>query len=116
MRIEPTQSVTPLRIVQPTEPVKSVDAPRSVQSSGPAADMRFEAVYAANLPKVPMTDAQTKLERIRTQLVAAKTDVPIHFDAPASRPRPSNPYAAAYPRLIADPATINANITESKVV
>lgn len=62
-----------------------------------------------------MTEAHRKLDRIRSQLVGGKTEVPIHFADASPRsgaPRAStNPFAAAYPRLIDDPGAINANLT-----
>lgn len=115
MRIDPTQSTSPLRI---TSPVKSTAAPpkTSPASADSSHTLSFEGVYQNQLPRVPMTDAHRKLDRIRTQLVAGKTDVPIHFNSAPSpgRSGAANPYAAGYPRLISDPGEINTNLTAAR--
>ncbi|QNN22150.1 hypothetical protein HED60_07645 [Planctomycetales bacterium ZRK34] len=113
MRIEASHSVsssTPIRPIESTE--KVTRQPNQTKASEAGDSLSFEAVYQSQLPRVPMTEAHRKLDRIRSQLVGGKTEVPIHFaDAPAASTGPANPFTAAYPRLIADPGSINANLT-----
>jgi len=73
----------------------------------------FEAVYRLNLPRVPVTDAQLRLERMR-DMVAGRVDVPIHFENPAPQAgRAANPYASAYMKFPTDPATLNERASDA---
>jgi len=110
MQIEPGQHVGPIRSIRPVQSPQATTGATAPSKAQAADSYSFEAVYQAKLPRVPMTDAHRKLDRIRTQLVAAKTDVPIHFNDVA-RPASNNPYAGQYPRMIGDAGQINANLT-----
>jgi hypothetical protein len=113
MRIDGNHGVgaTPsLRLVKPTDATPAV---QPVKRSDPARDgdaISFEAVYVQNLPRTQITEAHRKLDRIRQQLVAGKTDVPIHFNTPA---RASNPYKPSFLKLSADPGEFNASATQA---
>jgi hypothetical protein len=113
MRIETGQSVSSSSPIRPIESTAKVSRRPTGQAKSEAGDsLSFEAVYQSQLPRVPMTDAHRKLDRIRSQLVGGKTEVPIHFSEIASPSKvATNPFAATYPRLIADPGALNANLT-----
>ena len=113
MRIEAGQSVSSTTPIRPIESTAKVSRRPDQTTTSEAGDsLSFEAVYQSQLPRVPMTEAHRKLDRIRSQLVGGKTEVPIHFaEAAPSSTASTNPFAAAYPRLIADPGSLNANLT-----
>jgi len=46
----------------------------------PAELLSFERAYVATLPRVPVTDAHLRLERVRN-LVAGRVPGPLRFDA-----------------------------------
>ncbi|MDH3583741.1 MAG: hypothetical protein OER86_05960 [Phycisphaerae bacterium] len=108
-----------LRLVHP--PAGGPDTVRPVAATGatkPAATYRFESIYARALPRVPMTEAHQRLERIRQDLVASRTDVPIHFQQQPihAGSAASAAHARAYLRFPADPPAINADATERQIL
>jgi len=119
MSVSPVNSNPPLRLVSPVQPVRPVRPAQPIQAAQTAQSAQpvqgdsydFEAVYRASLPRPALTDAHARLERIRN-LVAAKTDVPIHFGPPAA-PRTANPYVNSYLQFPKPaPADINTAATE----
>ena len=119
LTIDPQLGATPLRLVQPNPSVRPVDPVQPVDKavpSGSSDTLSFEAVYQANLPKITMSDALDRLDRIRTQLVAARTDVPIHFETTAPPPGlgSSSPLTRAYFSNGPAPADANASATDAE--
>lgn len=119
MTIDPQSGPTPLRLVQPNPSVRPVDPVKPVDRAAPEQPndvLNFEAVYQANLPKITMADALDRLDRIRTQLVAARTDVPIHFETTAPPPAlgTASPLTRAYLSHGPAPADANASATEAE--
>lgn len=121
MRIDGNNSaVVSLRLVQPAPapgPATADQLDSSSARSQPVDSYSFDAVYMRHLPIQPMTDAHRRLERIRHELVAAKVDVPIHFEHPGSRPaaRAANPYLPNHLRFGPDPAALNESATDAAV-
>ncbi len=110
MAIDPIQS-TPLRLVTPAthvRPARQDGVRTTAQPRAPRVD-KVE-IMRPQLP--PASDsARAKMQRIRQSLVAATTEVPVHFD----RPTPTaagNVYTRAYLRFTADHAELNAGATE----
>lgn len=107
--------VRPADAVQPPAAPRQATPPQAARSTQQADRLNFEAVYRSRLPRVAMTDAHARLEKLRT-LVAARTDVPIHFDPPPAttpaRANPSNPYAQAL-RFPVNPADLNERAVEA---
>lgn len=96
----------PVQPAAPTAPVAPASPARPEQPDS----YSFESVYRANLPKVELTAAQARLEKIRHDLVAGQVAAPIHFEQ--SPTRSANPYAGAYAKLTPNPADVNAAATE----
>ena len=121
MELDPNQLLSSLRLVRPPETVRPTEqAPSTARPAQPQSTERpsesdtasFEAVYRSRQPKADRAEQEHRLGRIRDQLVAAKTDVPIHFEQP--RPaRSANPYVAGYLQHAADPASRNLSATEA---
>lgn len=119
MELDPNQLLSSLRLVRPPETVQPTAEPKAAARSSKSARQpggsdtaSFEAVYRSQQPKAARAEADQRVDRIRDQLVAAKTDVPIHFQQP--RPaRSVNPYVAGYLQHAADPATRNISATEA---
>jgi len=115
MRIE--GDPVPLKLIHPPQLTRRLEAVRPVSPVAPAraaprADaLDFESVYIAQLPRVPRSEAHLRLEQLRQQLVAARTDVPIHFDDGGAA-RSANPYAIGYTRSAPLAADVNAAATE----
>jgi hypothetical protein len=114
MRIDGTNNgVSPLRLIQsPVQvnaPPKS-DAPQAPPATRDNDSYSFDAVYTRNLPIQHLTEAHRKLERIRRELVAGRTAVPIHFQD--ALPRPNNPYLPSHLRYGADPSGLNESATQ----
>ncbi len=122
MPIDPANFTPLLRLVQPPQPADQVTQVQPTQPTQPTQPVarteqtdsyNFESVYRAQLPKVGLTEAQARLDAIRTQLVAAQVDMPIHFEpSPVRVPAPANPYANSYGQLQPNPADLNAAATE----
>ncbi len=118
-----TNSIQHLRLVRPTEStgqIRSVNAvanTENTQSTSLRVDRNdaysFEAVYRARLPRIKLTDAHRRLERIRNQLVAARTDVPIHFDE-VKQAGMASPLTNAYLSFKPGDADVNAAATEQR--
>jgi hypothetical protein len=107
---EPLRLVGALADAAPVQP-KPAPAAQPPRTTRPDADSYdFDTVYTRNLPIQQLTEAHRKLERIRTELVAGKTAVPIHFQS--SLPRPANPYIPTHLRFGADPAAFNESATQ----
>jgi hypothetical protein len=117
MAVHPINPTLALRLVSPAHAARAPQAPAPADRARPAASpdsFSFEAIYRANLPRPALSDAHRRLERIR-ELVAARTDVPIHFQQPAPA-RAANPVAHAYLRFPAPSnADLNASATEQQV-
>lgn len=65
---------------------------------------------------MPWTDAHARLEKIRNQLVAARVNMPIHFDESRPTQQPSADLRlAAYNKLQLPPGAVNANATDRMV-
>lgn len=121
MKVPPIQSGSSLRLVQAVPPIQAKpqvvgQSPNQPISKPPKAEdsYSFEAIYRANLPKTMLTDAHRKLERIR-DLVAGRTDVPVHFESaqPAASANPYTPAYMQFPRPSA--AQVNEAATEQQV-
>ena len=113
MRIDGNNSAASvLRLIGPQSPSQTapVEPSSPARRPAPADSYSFDAVYSRNLPIAPLTDAHRRLERIRHELVAAKVDVPIHFEHPG--PRSSNPYLPNHLRFGPEPAALNESVTE----
>ena len=115
MRIEPGQNQPPLRLIQPPALPQELSAPDKVNGAQPrsraerADQMSFESVYVSKLPRLPYTDAQVRLENLRQTLIAAKVDLPIHFEkSPDVRSRA----LSAYAKLTPSAADVNETATE----
>lgn len=114
MQINGSQPADALRLVHPPGGVSSpanVAAPAAKPAGAAENPYRFEAVYAQQLPRVTMTEAHRRVEQIRDQFVAGRTDVPIHFEQPG--PASTNPYANPYMKLAPAPADANMRATEA---
>lgn len=118
--INSSANVSALRLVQPAQPV-----PQSAPVK-PAQPVRrdvtdsydFQSIREAQLPRMAYTQAHQRLDKLR-DLIAAKTDVPIHFDSPAPTPgssatRSANPYAAGYLKFPVNAAERNAAATDTQ--
>lgn len=137
MRIEPS-SIAYLRLIPPAgagsaAKLSSLGAVSQAQPVAPVQPVRrSEATYAvggdslhfqtltgaASTPDSAAVDG-AKVQRMRQKLagslVAARTDVPIHFQDATARPAPrANPYAAAYMKFPISSAELNANATEAR--
>ncbi len=115
MAIHPVNSTPALRLVQPLDAARPTQpaAPEPAARAQDADAFDFEAIYRANLPRPALTEAHRRLEKIR-DLVAAKTDVPIHFDPPQPR-RTTSPAINAYLKFPAPaPADVNAAAVEQQ--
>ncbi len=116
MQVDPSASAATLRLVQPAQavrndaPVQPANRPLRVQRSSEDT-YSFEAAYRSQLPRVQLTEAFYCLERIREQLVAAQTDLPMRFEDASTPVATANPYAAAYSKLQPADATANENAT-----
>lgn len=113
MMIDPVSNSSYLRLVRPTEeagPVQPVARVRKVSSTKSEDVSELSTLQQNALPMVQLSDAQKKLEILRSQLVAGKTDVPIHFEQP-TRPT-TNPFAANYLRFSPAPADVNGSATD----
>ncbi len=112
LRLARPQSVDPVTPTQRTPAAQPVQPTRSAEGDS----FSFSSVYESQLPRMPLTEAHHRLDRIRS-LVGAQTDVPIHFDGQPVRAASANPYAPTYAsmRLPADPADFNAAVTEQQV-
>jgi hypothetical protein len=99
--------------VSPAAP-KSPPAPKSAPRMADGDTVSFEAVYISSLPRVPMTEAHRRLELLRRELVAGRTEVPIHFRGPhiARTSSAWNDPAATALRFTPNPADVNATATE----
>jgi hypothetical protein len=88
-------------------------APKSAPRIADGDTVLFETVYVSSLPRVPMTEAHRRLEQVRT-LVAARTDVPIHFCDPriVRSANPYQPMSEAVLRFTPNPADVHAAATE----
>ena len=119
MELDPNQLLSSLRLVRPPETTQPAGASQpAARPSQPAQRSQesdttsFEAVYRSQQPKADRADAEQRLNSLRDNLVAAKTDVPIHFEQP--RPaRSANPYVAGYLQHAASPAARNASAIEA---
>jgi hypothetical protein len=76
----------------------------------PPDSYNFEAVYATRLNRVPWTEAHQRLEQFRS-LIAARTQVPIHFTDPAAR-RAMNPYSPSYMRIAPTATDVNGHAVD----
>jgi len=104
--VQPTSEPSAQPAARPSEPVQPAQSPRESDTAS------FEAVYRSQQPKAERAEADQRMHRIRDNLVAANTDVPIHFQQP--RPaRSANPYVAGYLQHAADPASRNASAIEA---
>ncbi len=119
MNIRPIETASVLKLVHPPEAAKpqATPAPAATQSRrcDDCDSFDLSSVRHSQLPRMPLTEAHHRLDRIRS-LVAARTDVPIHFDGqPVSLPS-ANPYASPYGqmRLPSNVAEFNAVVTETQ--
>lgn len=121
MNVGPSPSNHPLRLVRPPQQAEQpapsqasrpTERGASTQRGQPADALNFEAVYQSQLPRIPMTEAQQRIDRIRSELVAGRTDVPIHFQQPARGS--NNPYQATYARLAPNAASTNESATQQR--
>lgn len=130
MKITPNNSTAHLRLVRPPEPAtppKPIKPAQSQTSDKGIDTFTPQGLYTSPLdfkPKSPvlskqLLEARQRIEAIRAQLVAAKTNTPIHFDQPAppsqTSPLNANPYAAQYPRLAGSSADANESATQKIV-
>ncbi len=119
MQVNPSGANPTLRLVQSNQavrndaPVRATDRPLAVQHNGEDT-YSFEAAYRSQLPRIQLTEAFYRLERIREQLVAAKTDLPMRFDDTASVSS-ANPYAPAYRQIQPGPAQVNEAATLRRI-
>lgn len=117
MRIESNQSAAALRLVQPAAPSPAADTLTPVHTASDAPRSRdsdaisFEALYVNTLPRIPLSDAQRRLQHLRENLVAATVPGPIRFTVAGSE-RSTNPYSLSFVRLVADPSEANIAATE----
>jgi hypothetical protein len=120
MNVDAAASSSTLRLIQPPASVRTAQSATPVKSADPAAPVsggdpyKFESIYQASLPKPAIGHALERLDRIRAQLVAARTSVPIHFDAaqPAAAMR-SSALARAYLRAGPSPADAHISATNA---
>ncbi len=109
-RINPNPA---LRLVQPTQPAQPFQPIGEVSEAQPSG-RSFEDVYQTqrvSKPNVSLIEAQRRLEKIR-KIIAAQTQVPIHFDATPYGSGPANPYMPSYLKFPTNPADLNASATE----
>ncbi len=107
-----TAAINPVRRTQPTQPAHPTQRPQRVQAGD---NYDFAAVYKANLPRLRLTEAHQRLERVRNELVGAKVGMPIHFENSQPRPASANAAIRAYMRVAPSPADSNAAATERAV-
>lgn len=121
MNIAPNHSVLPLRLVrpaetpaQPVQPARPVTETQAISQTRRSSDsISFEQAYRAQLPRPALTEAHSRLERIR-DLVGARVHQPMRFEeAVAVKPASNNPYANPYQRIAASPAELNARAIET---
>ena len=114
MRVESNQSVAGLRLTQPAQAVDGAPAAQPVEAvrPQPTDSHSFESIYVNQLPRVQITEAHKKLEQLRKDLVAAKVNVPIHFEQPGQQPQGSNPYSISFVRFAGSPAELNTRATD----
>lgn len=120
MQVSSTPSEPALRLVQPTQavqsqpPVSPSTRPLSVQRSNEDT-YSFEAAYRSQLPRVRLTEAFYRLQRIREQLVGAQVNQPMRFEDTAPAAPAANPYASTYGTLQPTAAQANEAATLRRV-
>ena len=117
MRIDGNHIATPLKLVpqasaapQMNRTSQTSPAPPPGAGAGSADSYSFETVYLRTLPIVTQTQAHRRLEYIRRELVAGRTEVPIHFEHPA--PKSRNPYLPQHLRFGPEPTGLNESATD----
>ena len=113
MSIDRINANPALRLVQPIQPAQPLQ-PVSETQEAEAAGRSFDDVYQSqrvNRPNVSLIEAQRRLEKIR-KIIAAQTQVPIHFEPVTNTQAGSNPYAPSYLKFPTNPADLNASATE----
>jgi len=105
------QSDQPVRPARPVEPAP-VDKPVRRTASD---SFDFQSVQQAARPITSLTEARRKLEAIRDQLVAARTDRPMDFDAPPAQPKVNHPAVRQYLKIqsTVTPTDRNTSATEA---
>ena len=107
--------LTSLRLVHPPEAPAAAGTPEVVTCVRDVPRLpdsyNFDAIYSSSLRRVPWTQAHQRLERLRSSLVAARTQVPIYFTDPTYR-RAMNPYGPSYMRIAPTPTEVNAAAVE----
>ena len=116
--VSPAGGVPALRLVHPVTESPADSAVQPVERDQPrsraerADTLSFDSVYVSRLPRMPYTEAQRRLERLRADLVAVSVDRPIHFEqSPVLRSRAVDAYA----RLTPAAAEVNEAATERVV-
>lgn len=114
--VQPPTQVTPVKPVQKVAPAQGG---RVGRTAGDPYD--FQSVRETQLPRMELTPAHHKLEKLR-DLIAAKTDVPIYFEesapgssASAGTTSGSNPYARTYLKFPISAADRNAAATDAQI-
>ena len=72
MQVSGPHPLAPLRLVHPPGVTRASAPPDPATSA--AATYRFESIYAQALPRVPMTEAHQRLERIRPMPIGSNTE------------------------------------------
>jgi len=106
--VRPEQAVNPTRRADPA-PVQT--PVRRTESDS----FDFQSVQQAARPVTSLAEARRKLEAIREQLVAARTDRPMNFDQPPVQPKTNSPAIQQYLKIQSSitPTERNIDATES---
>lgn len=113
--INSSANVSALRLVQPAQPASQTATAQPVQPvrRDVTDSYDFQSIREAQLPRMPYTQAHQRLDKLR-DLIAAKTDVPIHFDSPAPGRSSNNPYSGGYMKFPVNAAERNAAATDTQ--
>lgn len=112
MTIQGTNNMPALRLVGDTSQLHRTARPQPTApppTNRNSDQLQLQGVYNIQPTRVSPQEALRRLDQVRSKLVAARTQVPIHFDSAAPRLSPTtNPYANPYTQSLRMPVNAAA--------